>query len=90
MSNVVVIAPDVGWADELAEVDDGSGLEFVSEAVTSVVAAALLPMLLAAVLLVTMADVLEFDAIDEDMEIEAAKDGGAIAVEGSTSAPFPQ
>jgi len=92
MSNVVVvIAPDVGRADELAEVDEGSGLEL--EEVTSIVAPTL-PELLAAVLVDTIADVLEFGAIvdddDDDIEMEAAKGGGALAVEGSTSAPFPQ
>ena len=93
MSNVVVvIAPDVGREDELAEVDEGSGLEL--EEVTSFVAALPVPtpMLLAAVLVVTIAEVLEFGVRIDDgnMEIEETKEGAAEALEGSTSAPFPQ
>ena len=43
-----------------------------------------------AVLLVTTANVLEFDAMDDDIETLGAKVGGGTTVEESTSAPFPQ
>ena len=48
-----------------------------------------LPLTLPAAL-VLAADVLEFDAMDDDDELEESKDGGAIASEGLTSAPVPQ
>jgi hypothetical protein len=79
----VVIAPDVVvGADGLAVVDKSTELEVAtSEVVTTGNAVRVLG---------TTATVLEFDAMVAVKEIEEAKDGGATALEGSTSLPFPQ
>lgn len=88
MSNVV-IAPDVGWAFGLAEVDKGTVLELsVAVAALPVLMLVLMPVLLPAALLVTTGNTMDIE--DVELEVEVSKDGAAIAVEGSTSLPIPQ
>jgi len=80
MSNVV-IAPDEDWVVVVAVAVAELGLAPQTGVITAVGLSVLLP----AVLLVTTANVVEFDD-----ELEAAKDGSATALEGSTSLPVPQ
>jgi len=83
-----VIAPDVDCVG-LAEVDkDVTGLAPLTSVVGPGVAT--LPVAVPVVLLVTTANVLEFDAMDDDMEMEEAKAGGGTTSAGLTSAPVPQ
>jgi len=89
MSNVV-IAPDVDWADGLVEVDKGTELELSSVEVVTPVIVALSVFLASVLLLAVTANVLEFAPMVADVDIELTKDGAATALEGSTSAPFPQ
>lgn len=81
------MAPEVGWAFGLAESEVDEARVVESGVRTGTAALTVLP---AAVLLVTTADVLEVEGVDVELEELVAKDGGAIALEGSTSPPVPQ
>jgi hypothetical protein len=77
---------EAGPAEEDKEGKTGLGV-VVTEERTAVA----LPVVLTVALLATTADMLEFDATNDDTEkIEEAKDGGPSAVVGSTSSPSPQ
>ena len=75
----------VDWVGLAEGVDKGvAGLE---EVVTTV---ARVGVALPVVLLTTLVNELEFDAMDDGIETEETKGGAATTSEGLTSAPFPQ